>query len=120
VRQSAIRDAEELLQKLIDSDESYQKIKDRLWEQAFENNLSNQAIEKIQSAHLSKAKTILRDVIKKARNTALKGPGQDSGARTPRKGTLPVGRATTEKSSKTTDPKAIPKGMKSLDYLMQD
>jgi hypothetical protein len=121
VRRAAIRDAMETTQQLIDGDESYQKIKDRLWEQAFENNFSQSTIDRIKSAHLSKAKVILRDVIKKARNTALKGPGHREESSTKnRKGTLPVGRATTERSAKTTDPKAIPKGMKSLDFLMQD
>lgn len=120
VRNAAIREALELTEQLIDGDDSYQKIKDRLWEQAFEDNLSSKTIDRIKSAHLSKAKAILRDVIKKARNNALKGPGQRE-EKAPRKGTLAVGRSSTrEPGTKPTNAKEIPKGMKTLDYLMQD
>lgn len=119
VKKAAIREAIENIENLIDGDESYQKIKDKLWEKAFENNFSDTFISRIQSAHLSKAKTHLKDVIKAARIHALKGLGKKVSDDKDRKGPLPANRSVAERKAPS-KPGEIPRGMKSLDYLMQD
>jgi len=121
VRKNATRDAYENLESLMAQDTRFRTILDKLWEKAFEENFSPKSVERIRSAYLSKAKTILPDVIKKSRNDALKGLGRRSSNEETkdRKGPLPVGRATSDTSAKKGQ-KEVPKGMKTIDYLMQD
>ena len=115
-----------LYQALIDNDTRFRTILDRLWEKAFEEDFSRDSLDRIKSAYLSKAKTLLPSVIKKARNDALRGLGKrvkdESEEETSKKGPLPVGRTAATSSGKSTKDQAkeIPAGMKSLDYLMKD
>src|SRR5690606_5151639 len=76
VKKAAVRDANETLGKLMTSDKRFTQIIDKLWENAFKNNFDKGSTDKIRSAYLSKAKTLLPEVIKKARNEALKGIGR--------------------------------------------
>lgn len=129
VRRNATRDAQEELNSIIAGDTRFRTILDRLWERAFADNFSPNSVDRIKSAYLSKAKTLLPSVIKKARNEALKGQGKrvtdDDEETKDKRGPLPVGNTRTATSSsggKTVKDKAreIPKGMKTVDYLMQD
>ena len=65
VRKNATREAYETLERLIEQDTRFQSLKDRLWTKAFEENFSKSALDRIRSAYVSKAKTLLPTVIKK-------------------------------------------------------
>ena len=74
---------------------------------------------------MSKAKTVLPDVIKKSRNEALKGLGKRTKETTEetkdKRGLLPVGKSTAIKDSgKITNVKDIPKGMTTLEFFNQN
>lgn len=127
VKKMAIRDAQESLNKLLEEDSRFQTIKDKLWESAFSSDFSTESLNKIKSAFLSRAKALLPEVIKRARNEALKGSGKrvsDDKEETPeRKGHVTPGRsASSSNSGKSLRQQAseIPKGMKTVDFLMSD
>jgi hypothetical protein len=131
VRRTATREVLELLDTSIESDKRFRAIYDRLWEKAANDNFSSESMDRIKSAYLSKAKTLLPDFIKKARNEALKGltkrANNDSDTKD-KKGPLPVGKtrsAASSSNSGKTDNRSnakqpVPRGMSSLDYLMSD
>lgn len=76
VKRVAVNEAMTNVQKAIDTDSQFRRVLDRLWEKAAEDRFSKVSIEKIRSAYLSKAKTLLPDSIKKSRNEALRGLGK--------------------------------------------
>lgn len=127
VRKTASRDTQEELEALLSNDKRLTVMLDKLWEQSFKENFSKRSIDNIKSAYLSRAKTLLPGVIKKARNEALKGLGkrvaeEDTGQK---KGSLPVGKTTSSRHSSVGKSdkdraKEIPAGMSSRDYLMSD
>jgi len=117
VKRTAIRDALESLDTEIGSDTRFSAIMDGLWKKAFETNFNKIALDKIRAAYLSKAKTLLPNIIKKSRTEALKGMGRTSPS-IEKKGHLPVGK--TSGSKKIVEPKEIPKKMSTLDYLMSE
>lgn len=127
VKKNASREALEAVRNAINNDTRFKAIIDKLWDAAFKSKFSKPSVDKIRSAYLSRAKTLLPDVIKKARNEALKGMGKrvnESNDETPdkkKKGLPAVGR-TTSTSAKSDREKAkeIPHGMKSVDFLLQD
>jgi hypothetical protein len=122
VKKNASRETIETLTDLIDKDSRFRLILDKLWEGAFRTNFDKQSVDKIKSAYLSKAKTLLPSVIKKARNEALKGMGKRTKSD---RDDDSNDESIVEKKSQSPAPKkgpksAIPAGMKSIDYLMQD
>jgi hypothetical protein len=127
-RDRAIKDCSEELESQIDKDVRFKGLLDKLWERAAENNFSQDSLDKIRSAYLSKAKGLLPEIIRSTRNKALRGLGRKSPD--DRKEPLPVGRPVTGKkpeskplgngSSDKDKAKALPKGMKSVDFLMRD
>ena len=130
VRKNAVRDAQETLADLIDKDTRFKSLADKLWEKAFESDFSRESVERIRSAYLAKAKTLLPSVIKKARNEGMRGLGKRVKDDTneveetkDRKGPIARGRESSHNSSPRNDKeraKQIPAGMKSIDFLMQD
>jgi len=129
VRKNATRDVLDTLERIISEDRRFEVIKDKLWERAFANDFDSASMDRIKQAYLSKAKTLLPALIRKARNEALRGLGRksdtDDTERREKKGPLPVGRtrSSSPPSSGKTDrdkAKSIPKGMSTLDYLNQD
>ena len=125
VRKNASREALEMLDSVLSKDSRFVALKDKLWEVAFSENFSRTSIERIKSAYLSRAKTLLPTVIKKARIDALKGLGKrvSEEDETPNKGPVSVGRPRTQesgKSGKITKASDIPKGMRTLDFLNSD
>ena len=116
------------LESLIDKDTRFRGVYDKLWEKAFESDFDKESMDKIQSAYLSKAKTLLPLIIRKARAEALKGSrkSSDNDSERDRKGPLPVGRTrssatlTSGKSNSNSSSKQIPKGMSTLDFLNSD
>lgn len=113
------------VQSTIESDRRFTSIISRLWERAENNGYDSESMDKIRSAYLSKAKTVLPTVIKTKRNEALKGLGRKVSDGSNR-GPLPVGqtRRSTSISNSGKSPaekaKEIPKDMSTKDYLMQD
>lgn len=127
VKRNASRDALDNLEDVLSKDSRFKAIVDKLWERAFESDFSQESINKIKTAYLSKAKTLLPSVIKKARSEALRGMGrrtkENNDEPTPtNRSPASVGRPRSQSSTsgKITKPSDIPKGMRTLDYLMQD
>ena len=126
VKKNATSDAFNTLEDLISRDTRFRGILDKLWEKAFEKRFDKESTDKIKSAYLSKARTLLPSVIKKARNEALRGLGSRSNGEeeidtTERKrGPITPGRSTSPSSGKFKSAKDIPAGMSTLDVLMKD
>lgn len=128
VRRNASRDAQDSLETLINQDTRFKTLVDKLWEKAFESNFSRESVDRIRSAYVSKAKTLLPAVIKKARNEALRGIGKrvrddDSSDETTKKGPIAAGRPRSQDnrpSGKVKEAKDIPRGMSTLEFLNSD
>jgi hypothetical protein len=131
VRGHAVTEAHQTLETLISKDTRFRGLLDRLWEKAYEQKFSKESTDRIKSAYLSKAKTLLPSVIKTARNNALKGLGkrasEDREEReetielTPKKSPSTSGRSTGPSSGgKIRKASDIPRGMSTLDVLMSD
>lgn len=128
VRKNASRDALDTLETLINQDSRFKTLVDKLWEKAFEENFSKSSVDRIRSAYVSKAKTLLPSVIKKARNEALRGIGKrvkddTTDESTPRRGPVPAGRPRSQDArptGKVKDAKDIPRGMSTLEFLNSD
>jgi hypothetical protein len=123
VRKNASREALENLESLFSKDTRFRAITDKLWERAAQENYSKPSVDRIKSAFISKAKTLLPTVIKQARNEALKGLGRgvkedDSETRTSSNSKSPsVGKPRSESGGKIKSAKDIPRGMSTLDFL---
>ena len=127
VKGKATKDVLDSLDVAINNDTRFKGIYDRLWEKAFDNDFSKESMDAIKQAYLSKAKTLLPLLIKKARSEALKGIRRTDSDRKDRdrRGPLPVGKSrssTTLASGKTNSnnnsgTKTVPKGMSTYDYL---
>lgn len=130
VKRNAVREVNEKLENLIEKDKRFRDIYDKLWERAANDNFSKESMDRIYHAYMSKAKTLLPPLIKSSRNEALRGLGirvrdTDTDDRD-KKGPLPVGKTRGSAPSRNADKssgnesKSVPKGMTSLEYLMQD
>lgn len=130
IKRQATRDALEAVVEQMENDRAFQKMKDKLWLKAKEDNFSRNSIGKIKSALINKAKTLLPAAIKSARNEALRGTGKRvADDNVDRKGPLPRGAAHKDTGSSTANKggksyrelaKEIPKGMSTRDFLMKD
>ena len=124
LRGKATADAHETLEGLIAKDTRFRGLLDRLWEKAVQTNFDKDSTEAIKRAYLSKAKTLLPSVIKKARNEALRGSARNSDSfgedKLARKGPITPGRSTPPSSGKYKSAADIPKGMSTMDILMKD
>jgi len=122
VKTHATREAFENLEALIDKDTRFRSLLDKLWEVAFQKNFDKVSTDRIKSAYLSKAKTLLPSVIKKARNDALRGSARTSSSETMvRKNPITRnGSSTTPSSGKIRKTADIPRSMSTLDVLMKD
>jgi hypothetical protein len=76
VKRVAVNEAMQTVQKQISTDSQFRRLLDRLWEKAAEEKFSKQSTEKIRSAYLAKAKSLLPNAIKQSRNEALRGLGK--------------------------------------------
>jgi hypothetical protein len=121
VKRHATAEAFNNLEELISKDTRFRSLLDKLWEKAFESRFDKTSTDRIKSAYLSKAKTLLPSVIKKARNDALKGSGKHTEDEevTEKKGPI-QGAKPTSSPSKYKSAKDIPRGMTTLDVLMKD
>ena len=124
VKSHATKEAFDNLEDLISKDARFRSLLDKLWQKAFETNFDKDSTNKIKSAYLSKAKTLLPSVIKKARNDALKGMSRNNESieeRPIKKGPITPGKSTSPNSSgKYRKASDIPRGMTTLDVLMKD
>lgn len=126
VRKHATTEAIDTIQGLIQKDGRFIALADKLWQKAFEENFSRESTDRIKSAYLSKAKTLLPAVIKKARNEALRGMGKrvtndSESEESDKKGPIPSGRPRSQTpSGKIRNAKDIPRGMSTLDFLNAD
>ena len=128
VRKNATREVLENLEDLISRDTRFRTVYDRLWERAFDNDFDAESMDRIKSAYLSKARTLLPILIKKSRNEALRGlnrKASDDSNQKDRKGPIPVGKvrsSTTLAGGKTNsgNSKQIPRGMTTLEFLNSD
>jgi hypothetical protein len=117
VRKNAVREALEATDKLIANDPTFRRQLDNLWKRAFESNFNRDAVQRIRSAYLSKAKTVLPQVIAKTRNEALKGLNKSN--KEPKRGHIEMERSDKTKNT-TSDKNKVPKGMSTRDFLMMD
>lgn len=119
VKTKAVEDALAEVNTQIRSDSRFMATFDKLWENSFNNKFSKDSLDKIRSAYLSKAKTLLPGIIQKTRKNALMGLGKNQQREEKdRRGPLPVGRSTS--SSNRGKPEAPKPGEKTLAYLMRD
>ena len=121
VKGHATNEAFESLEGLISKDARFRSLLDKLWEKAFQSGFNKESTDRIKSAYLSKAKTLLPSVIKSARNTALKGvSGNTEVISASKKSPNKPGRSTAPSSGKFRKASDIPHGMSTLDVLMKD
>jgi hypothetical protein len=131
VRRTATRDALEKLESLMSRDARFRALNDKLWEKAFQDGFTRESVDRIRSANLSKAKTLLPSVIKTARNEALRGMGRrvrEDEETADNKGPIKGGRPRSQESQserprssgKIKEAKDIPQGMTTLEFLNSD
>jgi len=116
LKKTAVNEALKEIQGLVEGDKNFRSLLDKHWQNAFKTKFDKQSLDKIRSTYLSKAKSLLPTLIQKHRNEALKGIGKRTNETKDRKGPLAPGRTTTSKGAKT----EVPKGMSTLEFLMQD
>lgn len=121
VKNTATKAAMEELETAIGSDPRFKAVLDKLWEKAAKTGFKKDALKDIEKAWTSRAKTLLPAIISKQRSEALKGLGKrvtNEREEPVRKGPVVVGRgAAPDNSGNKT---AVPKGMKTIDYLNSD
>lgn len=122
VKNAATREALNNVERLISKDTRFRSVLDALWNHAAKNNYDKPSMDKIKSACISKARTLLPSVIKTARNEALKGMGKkvkdesDSGSQSKRSSTPP------DKGGKVNENQQgkVPKEMSDEEFLADD
>jgi hypothetical protein len=124
VRRNASRDALDELDTLINKDTRFRSLVDKLWEKAFQSNFSKESTDRIRTAYVSKAKTLLPSVLKKARNEALRGTGKrvNDSSESDKRGPVKMGKPSSPSTptGKIRNAKDIPKGMSTLEFLNSD
>lgn len=129
VRKNATREAFETLEDLMAKDTRFRGIIDKLWENAFQQNFTKETADRIKAAYLSKAKTLLPSVLKRARNEALKGLARrnreervssDTFGTASKRSPVTSGKSASPSSGKIRKASDIPRGMSTLDVLMKD
>lgn len=126
VKNAAIREVTEGLQRLVSKDARFTSLVDKMWEAHFKDGFSTKSKDRIRQAFLSKAQTVLPALIKQARYNALKGMGkrvssEEAAEQPERKGPIASGRPRSQQSSgKIKTASDIPKGMRTLDFLSTD
>lgn len=133
VRDAAISRAKRELQTVITRDTRFQTLMKQAWTRAAKSNYSRGDMDYIRQSYETKAANLLPSIINKVRSEALRGAGKRSNSsesdenieiREPqRRGPVASGRSATPNSGSRDArerAKAIPKGMSTRDFLMQD
>lgn len=124
IKNTAIEKALNQVGDLIGQDTRFKQLLDKLWENAAKKDFASTEMDKIKSACISKARTLLPSVIKMARRDALKGMGkrvreeeekQETDTTTKRESAPPQNRG--NRSGDKSGPRS---DESSLDYLMRD
>lgn len=122
-KKHAAADALDTLNRLMDKDERFKSLVDKLWEKAVKEEFSSESLNKIKDAYKAKAKSLLPSVLKKARSEALKGMPRTK--RQEDNDDTDTNSKDKDKNRERRSPqnngrKQIPKDMSTLDYFMQD
>lgn len=119
VKSHAAKEAFNTLETLISKDKHFKSLLDKLWEKAFQSGFDKTDTDRIKSAYLTKAKTLLPSVIKKARGDALRErrASREEEVSTPSRSPVASGRSASPSSSGGSKSKTVPKGMSTLDFL---
>lgn len=125
VRKNAVKDCLALVEESLEKDTRFRAALDKLWEQAFEDNLSQKSLDKIKAAYLNQAKVVLPNLISRTRKEALgslpkqsektKDNGEDDDLTVKRK--VGSSSSSSNRTNSSDDKNKVPKGMKTLDYL---
>ena len=127
VKKQAAREAFEEVTKILNTDKRLKQVIDNLWERSHKAEYSQESLNAIRAAVNARIKTVLPAVLKKARIEALKGMGKnvrekveedtDTGNK---RTSAPQVHRRQQQVSRITNPKEIPKGMTSLEFLNSD
>ena len=121
VKTHAAKEAFSNLEDLIAKDRHFKSLLDKLWEKAFQSGFDKTDTDRIKSAYLTKAKTLLPSVIQKARKDALRekrSNRDEDEVSTPNRGPVTPGRsASPSGASGNSGKKTVPKGMSTLEFL---
>lgn len=125
VKRTASREAFETLDTLIKKDSQFKVLVDKLWERAEKSDYSEESINKVRSAFLAKAKSLLPSVIKKARNEALRGMGKkvkdtDDTRNNDRRRSTDKDDNKGSRTPNNRGNSGVPAGMSTLDFLMSE
>jgi len=124
VKKTAIRNVQEEVTSLLEKDSTFRKQLDSLWKKSFDSKFSKESLNAIRSAYLSKAKTVLPQIIKHARNEALRGLGKrvkDDDTEIEEKSQSSVRRSSTTSTNRSGQKQGeIPRGMTTLEFLNKD
>lgn len=122
VRNKAVEDVMVQVRQSITTDKRFRANLDQLWQSAQRNGFNEDSKLKIRNALISKAKVILPGIIKSVKGKALEGSSTRTREASESRDEKPIsqGRPASSTRSPSKDAKQIPRGMKSIDFLMQD
>lgn len=122
VKTTAIEKCIETVEKAIVSDSRFRGYMNSLWQRAHESNYSAASRNKIRTAYLSKAQSVLGQSIQVTRQAALKGLGPNSRPDKDRSGPVAQGRSPSNSGGNRQITKAsqIPRTMSTRDFIMSD
>lgn len=125
LRNAASRDAYESIVDLIERDTQFNKLKDKLWDAAKNDDFSEKSLKRISDAYFNKGRTLLATVIKTARQNALKGNAKrlnskdDDRDDSPKRKSSPPSNSRPEKESSGGKSNKY-KGMSTLEAMMME
>ncbi|HWY36517.1 MAG TPA: hypothetical protein VNX68_17870 [Nitrosopumilaceae archaeon] len=123
VRNNAMKDIMNEVDRNIKGDKTFTALLDKLWERSFEDNFSESSKIKIKNALLSKASTILPDILRKVRADALKGhttSRRKDEEEIEDKKPLPRGNVAGSSKNSSGSKSKDGRGMKTADFFLQD
>jgi hypothetical protein len=118
-KSKAIEDVINQVDMELAEDTRFRSAFDKLWESAFEHNFNDLARKKLKDAWLGRAKLALPGIIRKVRSEAMKDVRRRE-TEEPKQKQLSVSRPSTSSNKQTTNPKELPRNMKTLDFLNSD
>jgi hypothetical protein len=118
-KSKAIEDVINQIDNEMAEDSRFRASFDKLWESAFEHNFNDFARRKLKDAWLNRAKQAIPTIIRKVRSEAMKDVRRKE-TEEPKPKQLSVSRPSTTSSKQTTNPKELPRSMKTLDFLNSD
>ena len=117
-KSKAIEDVINQVDAELAEDTRFRSAFDKLWESAFEHNFNDFARKKLKDAWLGRAKQALPGIIRKVRSEAMKDVRRKESDE-PKTKQLSVSKPSTS-SKQTTNPKELPRNMRTLDFLNSD